>query len=82
MKPLHWALGMWKAFEKNYQTKSFSKKNLLEETILLLQDGRRHNYKNNVDIYLKLIAYLESIEITISDEYQSIQLSLGLPRSV
>ena len=60
MKPLHWACGR---HLKRIIKQSLSQKNLLEEIILLLQDGREHNDKNNVDIYLKLIAYLESIEI-------------------
>lgn len=35
--------------------------------------------EENVDVFLKLIADLESLKITISDDDQAIQLLSGLP---
>ena len=75
------ALGMWKALEKNYQTKSLPNRIYLKKQFSCYKMEEDKTIEENVDIFLKLIADLESLKVTISDEDQAIQLLSGLPEA-
>ena len=75
------ALGMWKALEKNYQTKSLPNKIYLKKQFSCYKMEEDKTIEESVDIFLKLIADLESLKVTISHEDQAIQLLSGLPEA-
>lgn len=73
------ALGMWKALERDYQTKFLPNRIYLEKKFSCYKMEEDKALEENFDQFLKLIADLESIKIDISDEDQAIQLLSGLP---
>ncbi|CAA7014375.1 unnamed protein product [Microthlaspi erraticum] len=68
------ALGMWKALENDYQTKSLPNRIYLKQMFASYK-----TIEENLDSFLKLIADLASLNIKISDEDQAIQVLSGLP---
>ena len=73
------ALGMWKSLEKLYQLKSLPDMIYLKKQFSCYKMEEDKSIEKNVDIFLKLIADLESLKVTVTDEYQAIQLFSGLP---
>ena len=73
------ALGMWKSLEKMYQLKSLPNRIYLKEQFYCYKMEEDKSIEENVDIFLKLIADLESLKVTVTDEDQAIQLLSGLP---
>lgn len=73
------ALGMWKALERDYQTKSLPNRIYLKKKFSCFKMEEDKSIEENVDTFLKLIADLASIKIYITDEDQTIQLLSGLP---
>lgn len=73
------ALGMWKALERDYQTKSLPNRIYLKKKFSCFKMEEDKPIEENVDTFLKLIADLASIKIDITDEDQAIQLLSGLP---
>ncbi|WZZ71194.1 hypothetical protein YC2023_082564 [Brassica napus] len=75
----HTALGMWKSLEKLYQPKSLPNRIYLKKQFSCYKMEEDKSIEENVDVFLKLIADLESLKVTITDEDQAIQLLYGLP---
>lgn len=73
------ALGMWKALERDYQTKSLPNRIYLKKKFSCFRMEEDKPMEENFDYFLKLVADLASIKIEISDEDQAIQLLSGLP---
>lgn len=73
------ALGMWKALERDYQTKSLPNRIYLKKKFSCFRMEEDKAMEENFDSFLKLVADLASIKIDISDEDQAIQLLSGLP---
>lgn len=73
------ALGMWRALERDYQTKSLPNKIYLKKKFSCFKMEEEKPMEENFDQFLKVIADLASIKIDISDEDQAIQLLSGLP---
>lgn len=73
------ALGMWKALERDYQTKSLPNRIYLKKKLSRFKMEEEKTMEENVDSFLKLVADLANIKIDISDEDQAIQLLSGLP---
>ncbi|KAL0756048.1 hypothetical protein Bca101_093716 [Brassica carinata] len=72
-------LGMWKALERDYQTKSLPNMIYLKKKFSCFKMEEEKPMEENFDQFLKLVADLASIKIDISDEDQAIQLLSGLP---
>lgn len=75
------ALGMWKALEQDYQTKSLPNRIYLKQSFASFKMEERKSIEQNLDTFLKLIADLASLKIVVSDEDQAIQLLTSLPVS-
>ena len=73
------ALGMWRALEQDYQTKSLPNRIYLKQSFASFKMEERKTIEENLDTFLKLIADLGSLKITVSDEDQAIQLLTSLP---
>lgn len=73
------ALGMWKALERYYQTKSLPNRIYLKKKFSCFKMDEDKAMEENFDSFLKLVADLASIKIEITDEDQAIQLLSGLP---
>lgn len=73
------ALGIWKALEKDYQAKSLSNKIYLKQRFASYKMDEHKSIEENLDVFLKLVNDLESLNINISDEDQAIQILTGLP---
>ena len=73
------ALGMWKSLEKLYQLKSLPNMIYLKRQFSCYKMEGDKSIEENVDVFLKLIADLESLKVTVTDEDQAIQLLSGLP---
>lgn len=73
------ALGMWKALERDYQTKSLPNRIYLKKKFSCFNMEEDKSMEENFDLFLKLVADLASIKIDISDEDQAIQLLSWLP---
>ena len=72
------ALSMWKSLEKLYQLKSLPNRIYLKRQFSCYKMEEDKSIEENVDVFLKLIADLESLKVTITDEDQAIQLLSGL----
>lgn len=72
------ALGMWRALERDYQTKSLPNRIYLKKKFSCFRMEEDKPLEENFDTFLKLVADLASIKIDISDEDQAIQLLSGL----
>ena len=75
------ALGMWKALEQDYQTKSLPNRIYLKQSFASFKMEEWKSIEENLDTFLKLIADLASLKIVVSDEDQAIQLLTSLPSS-
>ena len=53
--------------------------NSLAAQIIYLQDGRYSEYGENIDDFLKIVSYLSSVNVTVSEEVQAILLLNSLP---
>lgn len=73
------ALGMWRALEQDYQTKSLPNRIYLKQSFASFKMEERKSIEENLDTFLKLIADLASLKIMVSDEDQAIQLLTSLP---
>ena len=73
------ALAMWKALERDYQTKTLPNRIYLKQQFASFKMDESKSVEENMDGFLKLIGDLASLNITISDEDQAIQLLTGLP---
>lgn len=73
------ALGIWKALERDYQTKSLPNRIYLKQRFASYRMDEQKSIEQNLDGFLKLVNDLESLEIKISDEDQAIQILTGLP---
>lgn len=62
------ALGMWKALERDYQTKSLPNRNYLKKKFSCFKMDEDKAMEENFDSFLKLVADLASIKIDFSDE--------------
>lgn len=71
------ALGMWKALERDYQTKSLPNRIYLKKKFSCFRMEEDKAMEENFDSFLKLVADLASIKIDILDEDQAIQLLSG-----
>lgn len=70
---------MWKALERDYQTKTLPNCIYLKQQFASLKMDETKSIEENMDGFLKLIGDLASLNITVSDEDQVIQLLTGLP---
>ena len=75
----HTALCMWKSLEKLYLLKSLPNRIYLKKQFSCYKMEEDKSIEENVDVFLKLIADVESLKVTITDEDQAIQLFSGLP---
>ena len=73
------ALGMWKALERDYQTKSLPNRIYLKKKFSCFRMEEDKAMEENFDSFLKLVADLASIKIDILDEDQAIQFISGIP---
>lgn len=62
------ALGMWRALERDYQTKSLPNRIYLKKKFSCFKMEEEKPMEENFDQFLKLFADLASIKIEISDE--------------
>uniref|UniRef100_A0A1J3CMC1 Retrovirus-related Pol polyprotein from transposon TNT 1-94 n=1 Tax=Noccaea caerulescens TaxID=107243 RepID=A0A1J3CMC1_NOCCA len=74
------AMDMWRALEEEYQAKSLPNRIYLKQQFASFRMDESKDLEQNLDIFLKLIADLASLKITISDEDQAIQLLTSLPQ--
>lgn len=65
-------LGMWKALERDYQTKSLPNRIYLKKKFSCFKMEEEKPMEEKFDHFLKLVADLTSIKIDISDEDHSI----------
>jgi len=73
------ALGIWKALERDYQTKTLPNMIYLKHKFTSFKMVENKSIEENLDTFLKLVADLASLDINISDEDQALQLMAGLP---
>ena len=73
------ALGMWKALERDYQTKTLPNRIYLKQQFASFKMEESKSIEENMDGFLKLIGDLASLNINVSDEDQAIQLLTSLP---
>lgn len=74
------ALGVWKALEKDYQTKTLPNRIYLKQRFTSFKMEEHRSVEENMDVFLRLVDDLESLNITISDEDQAIQVLSSLPK--
>lgn len=70
---------MWQALEEEYQAKSLPNRIYLKQQFASFRMDENKNLEENLDMFLKLVADLASLKITISDQDQAIQLLTSLP---
>lgn len=73
------AYGMWKALERDYQTKSLPNMIYLKQQFASFKMEESKSMEENMDMFLKLEGDLASLNINVSDEDQAIQLLTSLP---
>lgn len=73
------AYGMWKALERDYQTKSLPNMIDLKQQFASFKMEESKSMEENMDMFLKLVGDLASLNINVSDEDQAIQLLTSLP---
>lgn len=73
------ALVMWQELERDYQTKSLPNRIYLKQMFASYKMEESKTIEENLDMFLKLITDLASLNINISDEDQAIQVLSGLP---
>ena len=73
------AMGVWKALEADYQTKTLPNRIYLKQSFASFKMQETKSIEENMDSFLKLIDDLASLSITVSDEDQAIQILTSLP---
>lgn len=73
------ALAVWKALEKDYQTKALPNRIYLKQRFASFRMDDHKGIEENLNDFLKLVDDLESLKISISDEDQAIQILSSLP---
>ena len=73
------AYQMWKALERDYQTKTLPNRIYLKQQFASFRMDETKSIEENMDGFSKLIGDLASLNINISDEDQAIQLLTSLP---
>ena len=73
-------LGVWKALERDYQTKTLPNRIYMKQRFASFKMDDHKSIEENLDIFLKLVSDLASLNINISDEDQAIQVLSSLPQ--
>ena len=73
------AMGVWKALEADYQTKTLPNRIYLKQSFASFKMSEQKSIEENLDGFLKLVDDLASLNIIISDEDQAIQVLSSLP---
>ena len=73
------AMGVWKAFEADYQTKTLPNRIYLKQSFASYRMLESKSIEENLDVFLKLVDDLASLNIQVSDEDQAIQILTSLP---
>ncbi|KAG7533290.1 Zinc finger CCHC-type [Arabidopsis thaliana x Arabidopsis arenosa] len=73
------ALGVWKALERDYQSKSLPNRIYLKQRFSCFKFEEHKSIEDNSDVFLKLVDDLASLSISISNEDQAIQILSALP---
>lgn len=73
------ALGMWKALERDYQTKTLPNMIYLKQHFANFKMEEVRSIEENLDAFLKLVADLASLNINVNEEDQAIQILTSLP---
>ena len=74
------ALAMWKALEAEYQTKTLPNRIYMKQRYAGFRMEEHKSIEENMDVFLKLVADLASLDIKISEEDQAIQILTSLPK--
>lgn len=73
------AIGVWKALEGDYQTKTLPSRIYLKQSFASYKMDENKSIEENLDKFLKLVDDLASLNINVSDEDQAIQILTSLP---
>ena len=73
------AIGVWKALEGDYQTKTLPNHIYLKQSLASYKMDENKSIEENLDKFLKLVDDLASLNINVSDEDQAIQILTSLP---
>lgn len=73
------ALGVWRALEGDYQTKTLPNRIYLKQSFASYKMVESKSIEENLDTFLKLVDDLASLNIHVSDEDQAIQILTSLP---
>ena len=73
------ALGLWKALEGDYQTKMLPNRIYLKQSFACYKMEETKSIEENLDVFLKLVDDLASLNIQVSDEDQTIQILTSFP---
>ena len=73
------AIGVWKALEGDYQTKTLPNRIYLKQSFASYKMDENKSIAENLDKFLKLVDDLASLNINVSDEDQAIQILTSLP---
>ena len=68
------ALGVWKALKRDYQTKYLPNRIYLKQRFASFKMEEHKSIEENLDVFLKLVDDLASLNINVSDEDQAIQV--------
>lgn len=75
------ALDMWKALERSYQTKSLPNRIYMKQRFYSFKMEESKSLDENMDVFLKLVSDLASVQVNISEEDQAIFLLNSLPKA-
>ena len=75
------ALDMWKALERSYQTKSLPNQIYMKQRFYCFKMEENKSLDENMDVFLKLVSDLASVQVNISEEDQAIFLLNSLPKA-
>ena len=73
-------LAMWKAIEAEYQTKTLPNRIYMKKRYASFRMEEHKTIEKNLDVFMKLVADLASLDIKISEEDQDIQILTNLPK--
>ena len=73
-------LAMWKALEAEYQTKTLSNRIYMKQRYAGFRMEEHKTIEENLDVFLKLVADLASLDINISEEDQANLILTNLPK--
>ena len=73
------AMGVWKALEADYQTKTLPNIIYLKQSFASFKMSEQKTIEENLDVFLKSVDDLVSLNIMVSDEDQAIQVLSSLP---